>query len=277
MEEAANACDYGELSQDNFKFIKALLYDTAGINIPDHKQQMVFNRIVKRIQGLNIGSFDEYLTYVGRHDDEIINLVNALTTNVTHFFRETHHFDHLHKELTAMKTEGQTKFRIWSAACSIGAEPYSAAMVVNEALPHQSGFDVKILATDIDTNALAFAREGVYAQRLTKGLPDPYSKKYFEKLQMDEPCLKIKPSIRQKVFYNYLNFNTPVWPVSGPFDFIFCRNVLIYFDKIKQQEYVTKLIHLLRPGGFLYLGHSENSVMVDHNLKISGPTIYQKI
>lgn len=274
MTQTEVACDYGRLSEGNFQHIKTLLYNSAGIYIPDHKQQMVFNRIVKRIQEIGLTSFDHYITYVDRHDDEIMNLINALTTNVTHFYRENHHYDHLRNEVKHMIDNGQKRLRIWSAACSIGAEPYSAAMTISDVLPHQSGFDIKILATDIDTNALEVARKGVYVQRLLKGLPTECHKKYCD--SVDGEAIKIKQKIRDMVFFNYMNFNTEIWPMSGPFDFIFCRNVLIYFDKIKQQEYIQKMLRLLKPGGFIYLGHSENSVMADHDLQICGPTIYRK-
>jgi chemotaxis protein methyltransferase CheR len=276
MVETNVACDYGTLSEDNFKFIKSLLYDTAGINIPDHKQQMVFNRITKRIQGLDIKSFNDYIQYVEKNEDEIINLINALTTNVTHFFRESHHFDHLKNEIQSLINNGQKRIRIWSAGCSIGAEPYSSAMTIDNILPNQSGIDIKILATDIDTNALAFARKAIYAERLLKGLPKVYLTKYFDKVEADEPSIKIKEKLRKIVYFNHLNLNLKDWPMTGPFDIIFCRNVLIYFDKAKQQEYVSKMIHLLKDNGYLYLGHSENSVMADRNLKICGPTIYKK-
>lgn len=278
MGASSAVCVSADISKDHFDFIKSLLYDAAGINIPDHKQQMVFNRISKRIQNLGIGSLDQYIDFLNheKNGDEIIHLINALTTNVTNFFREEHHYDHLKNELKNLCDAGQKKIRIWSAACSIGAEPYSAAIIAHEALSTISGYDLRILATDIDTNALQKAREGSYPERLLKGLSKPYQKKYFIPGPKADDAIVVKPSIRNMVSFNYMNFNDTEWPMSGPFDFIFCRNALIYFDRQKQQEYVEKFIQLIRPGGFLYLGHSENSVVAGKSLTICGPTIYKK-
>ena len=272
--------DEQSLSLDHFRIIKSLLYDASGITLADHKRQMVFNRINKRIKDLDINSFEAYIDFL--HDkensEEMVHLVNALTTNVTHFFREKHHFEHMADQLRTSIKSGHEKIRIWSAACSIGAEPYSAALIVQDIINEvKRTCDIRILATDIDTLALEHGRKGVYAKRTSKGLPDRHLKTYFEsESRENERFFKVKPSIRNRVSFNYMNFNDAKWPMSGPFDFIFCRNVLIYFDQQKKDEYVSKMLNLLRPGGFFYLGHSENAVMASKNFKICGPTIYQK-
>lgn len=268
-----------DLTHNSFKYIQTLLYNISGINIPDHKQSMVKNRISKRVQALKLACEEDYVTLLNSDagEQEIGHLINALTTNVTHFFREEHHFKHLQAYVYELAEKEQKKIRLWSAACSIGAEPYSAAMMVQEALQQKHAHvDVRILATDIDTNALEHARNGAYGLKSLKGLPKHFQFKYFNAGATRDAAITIKPFIRNLVSFNYMNFNNAEWPMSGPFDAIFCRNALIYFDSQKREEFVCKFIRLLRPGGFLYLGHSENAVMTGKPLKICGPTIYQK-
>jgi len=269
----------GSLSDKHFKEIQSVLYDIAGIQLKENKINMVHNRIYKRMKTLSLEDFDEYLGFLdkGNNTDEIVHLVNALTTNVTHFFREKHHFDHIGKTIKERLQKGERKFRIWSGGCSIGPEPYSTAITIkNVQAQTKSLMDVKILGTDIDTLALARARAGIYADNGLRGLDEDAKRKYFDKITDPQEGYQVKPAIRDLVFYNYLNLNQKQWPMRGPFDFIFCRNVLIYFDKDKQQEYVTKMINLLKPDGFLYLGHSEHFVGDALRLKALGNTIYQK-
>lgn len=273
--------DNSHLSTEHFRAIKSLLYDTAGIKLADHKRQMVENRIAKRIAQLSLNSFGDYVDYLGSkgNRDEIVHLVNALTTNVTHFFRENHHFDHLKMQIETLLQNKAYKIRIWSAGCSIGAEPYSAAISTYETMRKAGrNCDARILATDIDTLALARARKGQFHEKIIKGLSRSHLLENFDvRNDGDEKIFKIKDHVRKMVSYNYLNFNDRAWPMKGPFDFIFCRNALIYFDREKQDEYVGKMVHLLKPNGFLYLGHSEHSVMEGKGFKICGQTIYQKV
>lgn len=264
----------------HFETIRSMLFDTSGITLADHKRQMVENRINKRIKELNIPSFDQYISLLQSNDqkDEIMHLVNSLTTNVTHFFRESHHFDHLKGATEILLNRGERKLRYWSAGCSIGAEPYSIAISLFEILNKtKTSADAKILGTDIDTIALAKARNGEFHERFMKGMEQKRLQNFFGKdVRNDEKFYTVKPFIRNYVAYNYLNLNDMKWPMSGPFDFIFCRNVLIYFNRPEQKRYVDKMIELLRPGGFLYLGHSEHSVSEGYNLKLCGQTVYQK-
>jgi chemotaxis protein methyltransferase CheR len=270
----------GKLRPEQFNILRDLLYQAAGISIADHKAQMVENRLSKRIKELSIGSFDEYIAFVSdeRNSREVSGLVNALTTNVTHFFREGHHFRHLATEVEKMLSSSISRIRIWSAACSIGAEPYSVAMTLHDLQKKiKKTADIKILATDIDTIALRQARSGSYMERNIKGLSNADLHTHFTTRKDDgEAVYAIHADLRRMVSYNYFNFNERLWPMSGPFDFIFCRNVLIYFGRQKQREYVSKLAGVLRPGGFLYLGHSEHAVIEDMGLKTMGQTIYQK-
>lgn len=269
-----------QLSPAHFKAIKSQLYNAAGITIADHKINMVHNRIAKRIKELDIPTFDGYLTYLDSHkDDEIPNLINALTTNVTHFFREEHHFEHIKKEAAAMIADGQTKIRMWSAGCSIGAEPYSAAISFYEMLQALGKkVDIKILATDIDTTALARGRMGEYHEKHIKGLTKQHITKHFTTVTVaGEKHYKVQDHIRKFVSFNHLNLNDDPWPMRGPFDFVFCRNVFIYFDRDKQNEYVGKMTNLLRHGGYLCLGHSEHFASSNASYKTVGQTTYQKI
>ena len=265
------------LKDSDFNYIKSVIYDVAGITIADHKKQMVSNRISRRMKQLSLDTIEDYMLRIQNQlDDEMMDLVNALTTNVTHFFREDHHFKHLETHIPDLIEKGQKRIRLWSAACSIGAEPYSAAISICDSAPDYRGqTDLKILATDIDTIALDRARQGIYQQRFVKGVNDMRMKKYFK--VTNDKSYQIHPELRQMITFNYMNFNDDPWPMSGPFDFIFCRNVLIYFDRPKQDEYIGKMINLLAPGGFLYLGHSENAVMSGKpHMRSCGPTIYQK-
>lgn len=269
------------LTSQHFEAITRILYENAGITMAQRKRRMVENRIAKRVQELALPSFSDYLSFLEskQNKSEIVHLVNALTTNVTHFFREEHHFQHLSAQVGHLLQNRATKIRIWSAGCSIGAEPYSAAITLLETMKkYKQRSNIRILATDIDTMALARARKGDFHEKIIKGLPRSHLLSYFNPRQQDnETIYTVNKDVRNLVAYNYLNFNTRQWPMSGPFDFIFCRNALIYFKRDKQNEYVSKMSNLLKPGGFLYLGHSEHSVMEGRDFKICGQTIYQKL
>ena len=270
-----------QFSHEHFDYIRSYLYDVAGITLADRKKQMVENRINKRIKELNLSGFDQYVVRLrdDTRQEEMVNLVNALTTNVTHFFRENHHFDHLRGYMgDLLQARDGRRIRVWSAACSIGAEPYSMAMVLYDVMQDlKLRADARILATDIDTLALARARMGSYHDKTLKGIAPTVLKKHFTVSdESGEQVYTVKQYLRQMVAYNYLNFNVASWPMSRQFDAIFCRNVLIYFDRAKQQEYIGKMLSYLKPGGFLYLGHSEHAVMDNKGYKVCGQTIYQK-
>lgn len=269
------------LTPKNFEVIKAFLYDTAGIHLAEGKMNMVQNRIAKRKGQLGLVSFDEYIEYFQRKEngDELTHLVNALTTNVTRFFREEHHFDFMKKELKQMLQSGQRRIRIWSAACSIGAEPYSMAIAALEA-KRETGqeADIKILATDIDTVALKHARKGEYEEKSIKGLSRPRLSTFFTKREVNhqQKNYQVTKDVRNLVSFNYLNFNDNPWPMTGPFDFIFCRNALIYFDSVKQNEYVGRMTGILGTGKYLCLGHSEYFLSDSREYEALGNTIFRK-
>jgi chemotaxis protein methyltransferase CheR len=275
------------VSAEEFKKIQKILLDAAGISLRDNRSTMVQNRIYKRTKTLGMPDCATYVSYLETDlDKELGNLINALTTNVTHFFREGHHFEHLEKEAFEILKSGTGRIRIWSAACSIGAEPYSAAIALTQAKQKASkeGADIKILATDVDTLALRHAREGVYKADMLKNIPKDIKLSAFSKVRqssenkgLSEEHYKASDSLRKMISFNFHNFNEPTWPMKGPFDFIFCRNALIYFERPKQIEFVNKMAALLRPGGFFYLGHSETVLGERPDFKNFGKTTYQKI
>ena len=211
---------------------------------------------------------------------ELANMIDALSTNVTQFFRESQHLDHLRDDmlpkLMADRTKaGQPKLRIWSAGCSSGEEPYTIAMVLRETVVDIDRWDVKLLATDISNNVLAKARDGVYEEGKFRDVPMLLRGKYFEQVDPGPPRrYQVSPTLRNMVHFARLNLLEP-WPMKGPFDFIFCRNVMIYFNQPTRQQLITRFGELLSPGGALFIGHSESLSGIKHKLKQLYPTVYQ--
>ncbi|MGZ6017804.1 MAG: CheR family methyltransferase, partial [Phenylobacterium sp.] len=225
------------------------------------KATLVYSRLAKRLRALGLASFQDYCALVSGHEglDERQKMLAALTTNVTRFFREPHHFDHLRDRmlpplLSAARTGG--KVRLWSAACSSGQEPYSAAMTILAAAPDAASLDIKILATDIDPNMVAEARQGIYAPTLLTGIPDEFRRRWTSPSAQRPGSVQIAPEVRGLITFNELNLIGD-WPMKGRFDAIFCRNVAIYFDDDTQARLWSRFAPLLKVGGHLYIGHSE--------------------
>lgn len=265
-----------EFTQKHFDFVAGLVKNKSGIVLASHKKDMAYGRLVRRIRALNMNDFDEYCSYIGdpNNSDELMEFVNAITTNLTRFFREEHHFDHLADLLKKYnKQKMNSQLRIWSSACSSGMEPYSIAMTVADNLPALKSWDVKILATDIDTNMLAKSRDGIYKVSDMDNIPAKYHNKYCEtdgdKLIMNE---KLKDIMR----FNHLNL-LESWPFNKQVDIVFCRNVIIYFDKDTQRQIFKKMSKQVKSGGYLYIGHSETLNNVSDDFKLIGKTIYQRI
>ena len=270
------------LSQAEFQFICQFAYDVAGIVLGDSKREMVYRRLTRILRDRQLGSFGEYCQML--KDDpqgEQDYFVNAITTNLTSFFREDHHFKYLlEQEIPRLIDEKRSKgkrIRIWSSASSTGEEPYSIAMTLNEALkPNLSGWDAKILATDIDSNVLAKAKSGVYDGRKIEGVPEQYKCEFLVKGKGgNADCVKIHPNVQQLITFKQLNL-LHEWPMKGPFDIIFCRNVIIYFDKTTQQELFERFYELIAPNGLLILGHSENLGSYQKYFENVGRTIFRK-
>lgn len=267
--------------EKHFLTIRETLYRLTGITLGDHKRDMVYSRLARRLRTLELPDFEAYCRLLTgpESESEITHLVNALTTNLTHFFRESHHFDHLGEHLdaciAAADASGQRRLRIWSAGCSTGEEPYSIAMMLHDRLGNRlSGFDARILATDIDTKVLDHAREGVYRDRQVRGIPDRFRKRYTDaEGDGEDLVLHMRKDIRELIAFKQLNLFHQ-WPMKGPFDAIFCRNVLIYFDRDGRRQVVEQCAGLLADHGMLYLGHSESLHNVTDLFIPAGRTIW---
>ena len=251
-------------TEADFRKIAAMVHGDAGIALPQDKGTLVYSRLAKRLRALGLKSFKDYCALVAGAGgvDERQRMLAALTTNVTRFFREPHHFDHLRDQVLptlARRARSGGRVRLWSAACSSGQEPYSAAMTLLSVLPEAADLDVKILATDIDPNMVAEAREGVYATTLLAGIPDDLRRRWT--LPADAGCVRMADEARAVVAFRELNLIGD-WPMAGLFDAILCRNVAIYFDDATQSRLWDRLAGQLAPGGVLYIGHSE---------RVSGP------
>lgn len=265
-------------SEHDFRFIVNLVNEQTGIVLASHKQDMVYSRLARRLRALGLRSFAEYCDLV-KHDTEggeIGNLVNAITTNLTSFFREEHHFRHLHDAVLAplvRTSPAQKRLRIWSAGCSSGMEPYSIAMTIQSALRHAKGWDARILATDIDTNMLATGEGGEYPLSEYEHIPSAYRgdvhKNARNKIEMAQ-------ELKDLIAFKPLNL-LEKWPMRGSFNAVFCRNVVIYFDKETQKTLFSRIADQLQPDGWLYIGHSENLFGVSDRFELVGRTIYRKV
>lgn len=246
----------------DFRQIAEMLHSDAGIHIPDSKVTLVYSRLAKRLRALGLRTFRDYCALVSEHGgaDERQQMLAALTTNVTRFFREPHHFEHLRKEMLpplvdVAKRGGRV--RIWSAACSNGAEPYSIALTVLSVLPTALSYDLKILATDIDPNMVAEGTKGCYSDEALRPVPADLRLRYFTAARDDEgKTWQAGETLRSLVAFRELNL-VGRWPMRGKFDAIFCRNVVIYFEDETQARLWSRFVPHLTPGGRLYIGHSE--------------------
>jgi chemotaxis protein methyltransferase CheR len=268
-----------EFSDEDFEALRTLVKQVTGIALSDQKRELVYGRLARRLRALQIQSFREYRTLLAADADELVQFCNAITTNLTAFFREPHHFDHLRDEVLkplAAKPPAGRRFRIWSAACSTGEEPYTLAMTVLESIPDLRGWDIRILATDLDSDVLGKASRGVYLADRLRTLTGERRNKFFTSTQGSrEPSFTVTPPLRQLITFKKLNLMHPL-PMKGPLDLIVCRNVLIYFDKDTQRDLVGRMARLQRPGDLLYLGHSESLFKVSNDYTLVGKTVYRR-
>jgi chemotaxis protein methyltransferase CheR len=271
------------LSHRDLQRIASAVYEHCGINLHDGKQELVQARLTKLLRHSRFSSIDQYVDHVlaNPESEDFAQLIDNLSTNLTSFFRENEHFAYLFQNFlpdlfSRLPRNGKIpSVRGWSAACSTGEEPYSIAMVVQEYLESNSlHADTRILATDISRRVLATARDGIYDRRRTIPVP-PQFRHFFYSNPKDPSTVEPAPAVRQMVRFAHLNLIEP-WPFTGPLDFIFCRNVMIYFDKPTQQRLIERFFDILSPQGLLFTGHSESLTGIEHRFRYVRPTIYQK-
>lgn len=275
---AAGAPGRGEFAfeRDDFLRIAGLLHESCGIHLPENKSALVYSRLVKRIRSLGLSSFRDYCNLISGPGGapEFANMRDALTTNVTRFFREPHHFDHLRTKLLPdlmRAARSGRRVRIWSAGCSTGQEPYSIALTILSQMPDARGHDLRILATDISEAVLRTARLARYSAEEIRDIPAEMRNRWMEKAG---DSYEFDAAVKGMVTVKPLNLVEP-WPMKGPFDAIFCRNVVIYFEEPTQQDIWRRMVPLLSPKGALYIGHSERVTGVSQNaLSAEGTTTY---
>jgi len=263
-----------------FDRLRQLIYDESGITLSEQKMTLVSTRLGKRLRALNLQTHEEYLKYLesGKDKDEFVELLDVISTNVTSFFRENEHFDFMHKYVSAWLDEGQRRFRFWSAAASSGEEPYSIAMRLCETFGN-ANVDVKILGTDISTRVLQLCAEGIYDKDRVATVPPAWLEKYFTRLPAGadgEEKWKVRPILQNMLAFRRANLSTPPFPIKGPIDIVFCRNVMIYFDKEVRTRLVTEIYRVLRSGGYLFVGHSESLSSLRTEFKLVRPSVYMK-
>ncbi len=265
------------LSEAEFERIRELVREHTGIALSDAKRQLVHGRLSRRLRALKLTSFTDYIALLENGDaGELEEFTNAVTTNLTSFFREPHHFDYLAREmLPSVVATASRRLRIWCCAASTGEEPYSIAMVLREAHAQLRGWDVKVLATDLDSNVLGHAKWGVYTRDRFESMDGKRIARFFEEVS-GEDRLSAADELRDLITFKQLNLMND-WPMKGPFDAIFCRNVIIYFDKATQRQLFARMAELQRPGDYLFLGHSESMYRVSDRYELIGRTIYRRL
>ncbi|WP_460836834.1 CheR family methyltransferase [Noviherbaspirillum agri] len=262
-----------EFTSRDFERVRALIHQRAGIALAESKQEMVYSRLARRLRATGIRSFQSYLDALeSRHDNaEWESFTNALTTNLTSFFREAHHFPILADHVRGRKEP----VTVWCSASSTGEEPYSIAMTLCETLGPLAS-QSHVIATDIDTNVLATGANGIYPiDRLERMSPERAKRFFLKGKGAQEGLVRVRPELRQMVTFKQLNLLSNDWPISGPFDAIFCRNVMIYFDKPTQGKILSRFAPLMKPDALLFAGHSENFLYVSNAFKLRGKTVYE--
>lgn len=271
------------LGEREFRVISDLVYEHCGINLHEGKRELVRARLAKRLREGDFRTFSDYIRYVMEDPtgQEFALLIDALSTNLTKFFREEQHFEYLRSRwlprlLEAKQSRHDCRLRGWSAGCSSGEEPYSIAITLLEAVVGRGRWDIKLLATDVSTRVLEKAQQGLYERDRVEPIPPALRNKYLVRTKSDgAEWYEVGSSLRNVVLFRHLNLMQD-WPVKGPIDFVFCRNVMIYFDKPTQNRLINRFYDLLAPGGILFTGHSESLTGIEHKFKYVQPTIYAK-
>ncbi len=261
-----------------FDKICKIVYDKSGISISDKKVALVSARTRKRMRKLEIENYKDYFDHLenDKSGKELVKFLDVISTNVTHFFRESEHFDFLTRIFKDGLRKGQRKFRYWSAACSSGEEPYSMAITLLEALNGEN-VDVKILGTDISTQVLAKAINGIYVEKKVDPIENKLLKKYFLlEYKNNKKHYRVKQRLKKLTLFRRMNLSESPLPLNRKLDMIFCRNVMIYFDQIHREKLINELYRLLKPGGYLLTGHSESITGINNDFKVVRPSIYYK-
>jgi chemotaxis protein methyltransferase CheR len=268
------------ISTRDFRFLASLVYERSRIVLKPEKRNMLAGRLTRRIRALGLSGFADYCALVAspKGSDEIGEMINAVTTNLTSFFREPHHFEHLAQVslpavTEALKAQGTNRLRLWSAGCSSGQEPYSMAMTIAAKLPSLSRWNARILATDLDTAIVARAEAGHYSEEQATGIPKHCARQFTRRNA--DGSVDMGQALRDLITFKPLNLMDE-WPMKGPFDIIFCRNVAIYFDSPTQAELFDRLADIMAPHGWLYIGHSESLFAVTDRFELVGKTTYRK-
>lgn len=266
-----------DFTDKDFERIRDLAHERAGIFLSPKKRDLVYSRIARRLRALGLITFEDYLHQLEDNEDEAQDFINALTTNLTAFFREAHHFDLLADQLVEASAGRRGPLKIWSSACSTGEEAYSLAMTAIEAFGSWTP-PVRILATDVDTQVLSQAKRGVYASDRVAKMDEERVKSFFVRGKgKHQGMVKVRSQVRDLIHFNSLNLLAPNWPLKGPFDAIFCRNVMIYFDKPTQYKVLSRFHPLLTPKGLLYAGHSESFQHASDLFRLKGKTVFMPV
>jgi chemotaxis protein methyltransferase CheR len=271
--------EFGFVDED-FEALRALVKQLTGINLTDQKRELVYGRLARRLRALQLKSFADYRELLSKDGgQELGHLCNAITTNLTAFFREPHHFEHVRDEVLrpiAAAPSGPRRLRLWSAGCSTGEEAYSLAITVLEAIPDLRQWDIRILATDLDSDVLQHARRGIYAaERLRDMSSERVSRFFVPRREEEDPYYQVAPAVASLVTFKQLNLMHPL-PMRGPLNVIFCRNVVIYFDKETQRDLFERISPLQRGGDLLFLGHSESLFKVCDDYTLIGRSIHRR-
>ena len=266
------------MDRKTFDSYRKLIYDKCGISLGENKEALVNTRVAKRMRQLGYDSHRKYLEYVldDQSGTELIELIDAISTNTTSFFREADHFQYLSDLIGTWLEKGQRRFRIWCAASSTGEEPYTIAITMLEATQGMN-VDIKILATDINTKVLKKCAAGTYEEEKIATVPKLIRNKYFNKVKTENSVLyQAKQNIRDILLFRRLNLSTPPYPMKGPMDIVLCRNVMIYFDSTVRKMLIDEFYRLLKNNGCLIVGHAESLTGLSSGFKVVKPSIYQK-
>lgn len=269
-----------DFTDQHFKRLRDLVYELTGISMSDHKKDLLYGRLTRRLRVLKINNFDDYYNVLKNNPgDELQNFINAVTTNLTSFFREKHHFECLRDIVIPEKLKDNSLrgMRIWSAGCSTGEEPYSIAMLLRESIPNVDSMDIKILASDLDTNVVQTASLGVYDSKRIEGMSPERVKKWFQKGTGDnQGMVRVRKELRDMITFEQVNLMQE-WPKKEKFDVVFCRNVVIYFDKPTQKVLFNRFADVIKPDQHLFIGHSETLHKLTDRFQLIGKTVYRRI